>query len=103
MGLRRHNEKLNAPIVSLARRALTSYVCECADGDCVARIELSAREYAAVRAEGARFAIAIHHEDPETDLLVDEGSRYATIEKLPGRASRMAVAADPRTLLRGNP
>ena len=95
LGLRRYNEELDA-LISPREGELSFYVCECSDAECTAPLNLSRREYADVRAHGARFAIAVHHEDPETDTLVGEGLRYATIQKLPGPAARMAIAADSR-------
>ena len=95
LGLRRYNEELDV-LIAPRGTELSAYVCECSDAGCTSPINLSHREYAEVRANGAQFAIAIDHEDPETDRLVGEGSRYATIEKLPGPAARMAIATARR-------
>ena len=95
LGLRRYNEELDA-LISRKGAGLSFYVCECSDAECTCPINLSHLEYAEIRGNGAQFAIAVHHEDPETDRLVSEGFRYATIEKLPGPAARMAIATDGR-------
>src|SRR5690348_9199134 len=50
--------------------ATNRYVCECSDASCSATISLTQGEYEQVRADGARFVIALDHENPEIDLLV---------------------------------
>ena len=71
-------------------------VCECGDAACSDVIRLTSGEYEAVRAHGARFAIALDHEDPEVENLVAEHRAFATVEKLAGPYGRLAMAADPR-------
>ncbi len=51
---------------------------------CAAVVSLTRAEYEAVRADGLRFFIAEHHENPELDLLVVEHERYSIVAKLPG-------------------
>lgn len=73
-----------------------SYLCECSDERCTEPIRLTRGEYEAIRAEPIRFAIALHHENPEIDVVVEENERFATIEKVAGRAARIARARNPR-------
>ena len=72
-----------------------TYICECSDIDCSASIDLTLAEYEAVRAEPARFAIAVNHENPEIDRVVVENVRFATVEKI-GTLARIARDTDPR-------
>jgi hypothetical protein len=76
--------------------SIHQFVCECGDAACSEPIRLTSVEYEAVRAHGARFAIAVDHEDPEVEELVAEHRAFATVEKLPGPYARLAMAADPR-------
>jgi hypothetical protein len=77
-------------------RNMHEYVCECSDGSCREPVELTDKEYEAIRADGARFVIAVNHENPEFDLVTAQNTRFTTIEKLPGNPERIARAADPR-------
>lgn len=74
----------------------TSYVCECSDGGCITRIDLTRTEYEGVRAHSTRFAIALDHESPEIDVVIAEHIGFSVIRKLPGLPSRLAMASDPR-------
>jgi hypothetical protein len=79
-----------------AASAMDEYRCECSDGVCSAIVSLTRVEYEAVRAEGLRFLIAAHHENPEIDSLVIEHDRYSIVAKLPGEPARIALRSDPR-------
>lgn len=70
--------------------------CECGDTRCDHAIELLRTEYEGVRGHPARFAIALNHENPESDRVVAEYERYAVVEKLVGEASRHARGSDRR-------
>ena len=72
------------------------YLCECSDRSCTEPIHLTRFEYEAVRAESNRFAIALNHENPEIDLVVEENERFATVDKFHGPAMRIARVTDPR-------
>ena len=72
------------------------YLCECSDPRCTEPIRLSRREYEAVRAVCIRFAIAVNHENPESDRLLFENERYATVDKSYGAGANVARATNPR-------
>jgi hypothetical protein len=42
------------------------------------------------------FAIALNHEDPELDQVLEQNERFASSEKLPGPGVRRTFAMDPR-------
>lgn len=75
---------------------IDAYLCECSDRLCTQPIRLTRFEYEQVRAEPVRFAIALNHENPEIDRLVDENERFATVETFHSSAVRIARATDPR-------
>lgn len=72
------------------------YLCECSDRRCTDPIRLTRAEYEAIRAEPIRFAIAVNHENPEIDRVLQENARYATVEKIHPGGLRIARATDPR-------
>jgi hypothetical protein len=93
---RDQNEWISAASESFGS-TLTTFVCECGDGDCHQPIELNEVEYASVRSGSTRFAIALNHENPESEQVRSECPRFAVIEKIEGCALRIARATDPRS------
>jgi hypothetical protein len=73
-----------------------AYLCECSDRRCTDPIRLTRAEYDAVRSVSVRFAIALNHENPEIDSLVEENARFATVDKFYGAPGRIARSSDPR-------
>ena len=82
--------------VALERETEEDFVCECSDAACRSRIHLTRLEYEAVRGYPTRFAIATDHENPEVDQLVSEGVRFTVVQKIAGRAARIARETDHR-------
>ena len=80
---------------------IDTYLCECSDRRCTQSIRLTRLEYESIRAEPVRFAIALNHENPEIDLLVEENERFATVDKFYGVPARIARESDPRRLVTG--
>jgi hypothetical protein len=56
-------------------------VCECREGDCLARLSVPRAEFEAVRGVPARFLVAADHVNP-TETVVSRGARYAVVEDL---------------------
>jgi hypothetical protein len=77
-------------------RAPDTFICECSDRRCTDPITLTRREYEAVRAVPVRFAIALHHENPEIDQVFSENERYAVVEKFDASGAKIARETDPR-------
>lgn len=72
-------------------------VCECANLECTQEIELTAAEYERVRAHASRFAVALNHENPETESIVEQNERFAVVETFAGASSEIARETDPRS------
>jgi hypothetical protein len=70
-------------------------LCECADLDCTETITLSVAEYESIRASSVRFPIAVGHDFPEVEAIVEENHRYVVVEKL-GKAAEVSNKLDPR-------
>jgi hypothetical protein len=87
--------ELNERIEKAARangetmQELEEFVCECASLDCTMRIPLKLAEYEAIRSHPNRFAIALNHDRPDMEVVVDKLPRYWVIEKT-GRAAESA-------------
>ena len=75
---------------------MSSFRCECGDQGCTCAIALTLAEYESVRAHGTRFAIARHHENPESEQLIEEHERFAVVETVSGEAVKLARRSDPR-------
>lgn len=71
-------------------------LCECGDRRCTEPVRLTRAEYETIRNEPLRFLLALNHENPDTDTVLTENRRFATVEKIYGEAARIARATDPR-------
>jgi hypothetical protein len=78
--------------------SLSDWVCECANDECVQRIEMSAREYEHVRRDGARFFVAPSEEHvwPEVERVVERLANYWIVEKIE-LGAKIAKLQDPRS------
>ena len=70
-------------------------VCECGDEDCTAEIQLSVREYEAVRAVETQFVLIRGHERAEVEDVVDGAENWLVVRKR-GEAAEIAAGTDPR-------
>jgi hypothetical protein len=77
------------------REGELSLVCECGDEDCVAGIELTVREYEAVRAVETQFVLIRGHERAELEDVVDGAENWLVVRKR-GEAAQIAAGTDPR-------
>ena len=71
-------------------------VCECGDEDCMAGIQLSVREYEAVRAVETQFVLVRGHESIEVEDVVGGREGWVVVRKR-GEAGEIASEADPRS------
>jgi hypothetical protein len=74
----------------------TGFVCECAEAECSARLQVPVGVYESVRANPRRFLVQPGHERPAIELVVAETDGYLIVEKysLPGQ---IAERTDPRS------
>ena len=68
-----------------------NFICECANPDCGATIELSHGEYEAIRRNPTHFFVLSDHVYPEVENVVDDRGRYVVVEKF-GAGGRVAEA-----------
>lgn len=88
--------EVNERIESLADTAgELELLCECADLECTATITLSVAEYERIRSSPVRFPIAVGHEVPEVEKVVEVVDGYEVVEKL-GTAAEISARLDPR-------
>lgn len=66
-------------------------LCECADPDCGAHVELTQGEYEAVRQRPTQFFVLRDHVFPEFETIVESRGRYVIVEKL-GAGAEVARA-----------
>ena len=94
--------QVNEQIESLNRDVGTedrtmTVVCECANGDCTERFEISVAEYERVRADPRRYIIVAGHNLPEYESIIDSRDAYEVVEKRDGPAAELAEKTDPRS------
>jgi hypothetical protein len=89
------NEALRAGHWPGEEDAAIAIRCECGELGCNRLIEVGTRDYERVRAHPRRFLLAIDHEIPEAETIVERHRGYLVVEK-GGEAGRVAEATDPR-------
>jgi hypothetical protein len=76
---------------------LGDWVCECANIECTERLQLTSEEYAWIRSDGRRFAVApaAAHIFDDVERVVERVDRFWVVEKT-GEAGELAALVDPR-------
>jgi hypothetical protein len=74
----------------------TEFLCECADLECTKTMSLSIAEYERIRSSPVRFPIALGHDVPEVEDVVEENERYVVVQKR-GKAAEVSAKLDPRS------
>jgi hypothetical protein len=69
-----------------------SWICECANTECLERIDMTLDEYESLRANSTWFAVASseRHVAPDIERIVEKTDRYWVVEKL-GTAGTVAT------------
>jgi hypothetical protein len=81
------------------KETLFEFLCECGDGDagdvgCEAHVEMTIREYEAVRSQDDRFALHPGHEQEAIESVVARNKRFVVVDKKP--SVERFVEDDPR-------
>jgi hypothetical protein len=74
---------------------LASFLCECAETTCLARVALPIAEYERIRASATWFVLLPGHEQPEFERVVEQADGYVVVQKH-GEAAEVARDRDPR-------
>ena len=81
--MREVNERVEEVNEGFAVAAAPSdFVCECADETCIERMEMTVREYEALRTDGLTFAVLPDHVLAGAECVVERHERYWVVEKL---------------------
>jgi hypothetical protein len=87
------NERIKAVAATAGDLEL---LCECADPECVATLNMSAAEYERIRSSSVRFPILPGHDYEEVESVVEDNERYVVVEKH-GEAAEVSAKLDPRS------
>jgi hypothetical protein len=71
-------------------------VCECDRLECALVLSVSVDAYERARSDGRCFFVAVGHEDPAVEEIVDSGGDYLVVRKRLGEPARIAEENDPR-------
>lgn len=75
------NERLRGVLEATAGDEPIPFLCECMDDTCVARVEVTLKDYEGIRAEESRFLIARDHPTLPGERVVRDNGRYQVVEK----------------------
>jgi 3,4-dihydroxy-2-butanone 4-phosphate synthase len=94
---RQFNEQIEQVAGSFGTDGQDLFICECGNPECAHEIALTRAEYERIREHANRFAVALNHENPETETIVAQNERFAVVESYAGEASQIARETDPRS------
>ena len=60
---------------------------------CTCTIAMTPGEYATVRTYATHFAVTRNHENPESEQVIEENTRFAVVETVAGNATKLARGA----------
>lgn len=89
------NERIKGLAESFEVTETVEIVCECGQGGCLERFELSLAEYERLRLIPTHFGVLHGHEIPGVERIVEEHPQYVVVEKL-GEGAVTAIQRDPR-------
>ena len=91
------NEKIQQLPEGLGADEHDRLICECANTDCMKPIELTRAEYERVRGDASRFIVALNHQNPQTESVVEQNERFAVVQTYAGASSRIAREPERRS------
>ena len=71
------------------------YYCECADDGCREKVSLRKPDYEQVRSNSRHFLVALGHEIPDVETVIEKREGWAVIEKNP-EVTETVESLDPR-------
>jgi hypothetical protein len=75
------NERLRGALEARVGGESVPFLCECIDDTCLARVDLTLKEYDGIRSYENRFVIVPNHPTLPGDRIVEENSSYQIVEK----------------------
>jgi hypothetical protein len=93
------NEQIRRIAVSFAVEEPLQLVCECEQGDCLARLSVSLQDYEALRRFPTRFITRADHVCDD-ERVIQEMAGCVVVEKI-GDGAQLAILLDPRKLRTG--
>jgi hypothetical protein len=94
---RRVNEEIESLNDAFGGQSTLSVICECGDGQCMERIEISLVDYERVRADPRLFVVLPGHLIPDVESVVERADGWDVVRKQDGRAVEVAERTDPRS------
>jgi hypothetical protein len=76
------NERFETVLVTLPLQdGLIPFLCECADADCLGRVEMSVADYQEIHADRSTYVIMHGHATVDGELPVETRERFAVVRK----------------------
>jgi hypothetical protein len=86
--IREVNERIEELNSDWEENGRTVVFCECAETECLEKIEISHFAYERIRGFATHYLVKPDHVDPADELVVAETAEYVVVEKLGPSASR---------------
>jgi hypothetical protein len=81
LACRSGNERLRGAVEARAGGEPIPFLCECTDGTCLARVDLTLEEYRGIRRHENRFVILRDHPTLPGERIVEEKGFHQVVEK----------------------
>src|SRR5438067_9239001 len=94
---RQVNEEIESLNEGFGKPVEMSVICECGDGQCVERIEISMADYERVRSDARMFIIVPGHELPDVESVMERAEGWSVVRKDAGPPTTVAERTDPRS------
>lgn len=93
---RETNEAIERGLWAVSGQEDVRFRCECSQMDCNTILKLTLSKYEQVRDNPRRFVIAVGHETPQAEDVIERHRDYLVVEKL-GLSGEEAERLDPRS------
>jgi hypothetical protein len=78
------NERLHEQVQGgVAGERLVPFLCECADEQCMGRMEMTLDDYRRLRADGEAFGVLPGHVAEQGEVVLQEQDSYLVVRKEP--------------------
>jgi len=80
--IRSANERLQAVAAEVVSPdQLVPFLCECADGTCLGRVDMNVAEYDEIHTDRTRYSILHHHELANGEAVIEERALFDIVRK----------------------
>ncbi|HZO34208.1 MAG TPA: hypothetical protein VFB17_03930 [Gaiellaceae bacterium] len=93
--LREVNERISELVGNRNEIGVSLFVCECSDPSCTDAVEISAAEYARIRADKSCFVVLPGHERPDSERVVENTGHFVVVANRELEEAQASIREEP--------